>query len=96
MFIITYKGKPLDIFAPNDLPQRTKNGISLKNIICFSSNSYIFFQTEQAAKDYILYIKKECSDINNIKRWAAVCPEVEKALTARINKLKIEEVKTNV
>ena len=69
MFVLKYRGKKLNIFAPNDLPTRTPNGFSVKNIISFSIKSYYTFSTEDEAVGFINYMLKECQNESNINRW---------------------------
>ena len=50
MFVIKYRGNYLDGFYPNDLPVKTKNGFSVKNIFTFSKRNYSFFDTLDEAE----------------------------------------------
>lgn len=72
MFVLKYRDKKLDSFAPNDLPSRTKNGFSVRNIISFSNNSYITFSSEEEALGYIRIMMKQCNDERNVNRWNSV------------------------
>lgn len=69
MFVIKYRGKKLSIFAPNDLPTKTQNGFSIRNIISFSNKDYYTFLTATEAVDFIKIMLKACVDDGNISRW---------------------------
>lgn len=72
MFAIKYRGSYLDGFHPNDLPVRTKNGFSTKNIFVFSKRNYSIFDTLSEAEEYLKYIMRELKDEENVKRWNSI------------------------
>ena len=67
-------GKRLGAFFPNDLPNRTKNGVGFKDIICFSYDEYIIYRSYEEAKQYKEYmlkaIKGRADEYNKIDRNA--------------------------
>lgn len=71
-YILTYRGRRLSAFSPNDLPVSTKNGFSIKNIFEFSNKNYIVFSTYQEAQDYLKYIISEIKNEDNCMRWNSV------------------------
>ena len=91
MFVIKYRGNYLDGFYPNDLPTRTKNGVSIKNIFTFSRKNYSVFESFNEAKEYLHYILNELHNENNIKRWNQVHWYAEEALINVYSKMKIVE-----
>lgn len=80
MYVIKYRGNYLDQFAPNDLPTRTKNGVSIKNILKFSKKSFNSYETIKEAKEHLLYILHEIQDERNVKRYNQVHWYAEEAL----------------
>ena len=72
MFVLKYRGKKLNAFVPNDLPTRTKNGLSVRDIISFSNNNYITFSSEEEALDYIRIMMRHCNDEREVNRWNSV------------------------
>lgn len=69
-YTIEKRGIPLDIFHPGDLPTRTKNGVSFKNIITFSRKSFTTFATANEAAEYIDYMKRTIA--KETPRWETV------------------------
>ena len=92
MFVIKYRGNYLDGFFPNDLPTRTKNGFTTKNIFVFSKSNYIIFETLEEAKKYLKYISSMLHDENNVKRWNAVHWAADEALNNVFYRFKIYEM----
>lgn len=79
----------LDSYYSNDLPEMTKNNnISLKNILKFSSCGFMFFRSEDEAKQYIQYMLDEAKE--NKQRYNECCPNSYELLKKKIENLKIE------
>jgi hypothetical protein len=93
-FVITNKNGTayLDYFAPNDLPTRTKNGFSIKNIISFSKNSYIIFNSYEEASKAIKRMLQQCNEEDNIKRWNMVHWAADGYIKNFICNLKIKRI----
>lgn len=92
MFVIKYRGNYLDGFYPNDLPVRTKNGLSTKNIFTFSKRNYTFFNTLSEAEEYLKYILRELKDEDNVKRWNDVHWCADGVLVNMFAQFKITEI----
>lgn len=88
-YVIKYRGRKLNIFNPNDLPTRTKNGICFTNIISFSNNEYMIFDSFEEAQNYVFYMLKEVKEEHNYKRYNQVHPYADSELINIIGKLKI-------
>lgn len=82
----------LDYFTPNGLPMRTKNGVSLKDIIGFSKSSYITFDDPNEAHSYIDYMKKCVSE--ELPRYDTIHWYCEEALFNILNRLHVESCTT--
>lgn len=79
----------LTSFFPNDLPEKTKNNnISLKNILNFSYCGFMFFRSEDEAKQYIQSMLDEAKE--NKQRYNECCPNSYELLKKTIENLKIE------
>lgn len=93
-FVITNKNGTayLDYFAPNDLPKRTKNGLSIRNIFSFSKNSYIVFNSYDEANEEIKRMFRECNEEHNIKRWNMVHWAADGYIKNFICNLKIKRI----
>lgn len=89
MYVIKYRGNYLDEFAPNDLPIKTKNGVSIKNILKFSKKSYCIYDTFEEAKKHLLYILHEIQADRNVKRYNQVHWYAEEALINVWSQMKI-------
>lgn len=67
-FVITNRNGTayLNIFAPNDLPKRAKNGFSIKDIISFSKKDYYVFNSYDEANEFWRVMLRACDvDILN-------------------------------
>ena len=79
----------LTSFFSNDLPKKTKNNnISLKNILSFSYCGFMFFRSEDEAKQYIQYMLDEAKE--NKQRYNECCSNSYELLKKKIENLKIE------
>lgn len=92
MFVIKYRGNYLDGFYPNDLPVKTKNGLSVKNIFTFSKRNYSIFDTLDEAEKYLKYILEELKDENNVKRWNSVHWYADGKLINMFSQFKIQSI----
>ena len=86
-YTIEKQGIPLDVFAPGDLPKRTKNGVNFKNIITFSRKSFITFSTASEAAEYIEYMKRAIKE--ETPRWETVHWYTEEYFHNLMNRLTI-------
>lgn len=68
-FVITNRNGTayLNIFAPNDLPKRAKNGFSIKDIISFSKKDYYIFNSYDEANEFWRVMLRACDE--NADRW---------------------------
>lgn len=89
MYVIKYRGNYLDQFVPNDLPIRTKYGVSTKNILKFSKKSFCIYDTFEEAKKQLLYILHEIQDERNVKRYNQIHWNAEEALINVWRQMKI-------
>ena len=79
----------LSSYYSNDLPKMTiNNNISLSNILKFNSCGFMFFRSEDEAKQYIQYMLDEAKE--NKQRYNECCPNSYELLKKKIENLKIE------
>ncbi len=89
-YVIKYRGKRLDGFYSNDIPEITSNdNVSVKHIISFSNNHYKVFSSFKEAKNCIVYMLREVNDKENYIRYNEVHPFAKEKLIKIIEEMEI-------